>query len=250
MATKILRAYGIGQPLIDVFPIPLKVNKAPTASDNKYPTGQIWIDQSLLPAPPDIWFWNGVTWILLGSGGGSLNTLTGDDLAPVAPLAGNIDIQGGASGAILFSNGGAGQMDAQVQVDGTSIVINASNQLQVFGSTSYSLQTIGATSDETPDIPITDNQGSSVFAIFSVANATRTLCASDLANTSVCCLGGVVDITLGDFIDVSICEDPALATIDFNCIPGVAPSTIRIQVTGVAGETLDWRVNVNLLPTI
>lgn len=249
MGRKIFKAYGVGAPLIDVMPIPIDVERAPTSLDNQYPPGQIWRDVSLLPGPPDLWFWNGKTWILMGAGGGSLNTLTGDIGAAVAPVAGNINVQGGVAGAILFSNGGAGQFDAQVQVDGTTIVINPSNQLQAAGVSNYSLQTIGAVTAVTADIPIPNNEASSIYATFSVANATRTACASDIANTSACVNAGVVSITLGDFIDVSVCEDPSLSLIDFSVIPGGAASTIRISVTGVVAETLDWKIQLNLVST-
>lgn len=71
-------------------------------------------------------------WGQLATIGGDLDTLTGDVGAAVTPLANNVNIQGGASGAISFSNGGLGQMNAAVQVDGTTISIVA-NRLTVVG---------------------------------------------------------------------------------------------------------------------
>lgn len=71
-------------------------------------------------------------WGQLATPGGDLDTLTGDVGAAVTPLANNINVQGGISGAIEFSNGGIGQMNAQVLVDGTTIAIVA-NRLAVVG---------------------------------------------------------------------------------------------------------------------
>lgn len=39
------RAYGLGSPLQDVFPEPVKAQRAPTTSDLGYEIGQMWVDQ-------------------------------------------------------------------------------------------------------------------------------------------------------------------------------------------------------------
>lgn len=79
-------------------------------------------------------------WIGPNTGGGgspgAVFTLSGEGGSPENPsLAGNFNfsgsLAGGASadGAIDFTPTAAGQMQALVQVDGTTITINASNQL-------------------------------------------------------------------------------------------------------------------------
>ncbi|HEY3527465.1 MAG TPA: hypothetical protein VGK47_14815 [Nitrososphaeraceae archaeon] len=50
MGTKILNAYGVGQPTIPVMPPPILANRAPASSDTDYPIGQVWVDQSVSPS--------------------------------------------------------------------------------------------------------------------------------------------------------------------------------------------------------
>jgi hypothetical protein len=49
MGTRIQKAYGVGGPLINVFPIPILSQRAPTSSDVNYPQGQVWYDKSVSP---------------------------------------------------------------------------------------------------------------------------------------------------------------------------------------------------------
>lgn len=71
--------------------------------------------------------------------GGSVNTLSAEGGADTPPLGFNFNFSGSlaggstANGAILFSTPTDGEMNAAVQVDGTSISINASNQLSALG---------------------------------------------------------------------------------------------------------------------
>ena len=46
MGTRIQKAYGVGGPLIDVFPAPIIAERAPTSTDTSYPQGQSWFDNS------------------------------------------------------------------------------------------------------------------------------------------------------------------------------------------------------------
>lgn len=111
------------------------MQRAPTTSDyQNFFIGDEWLDRSA--SPPDWWklvdkAQNIATWIKIGNSG-TITSLTGDDAVSVNPVAGNINIQGGASGAISFTSGGAGQMNAQVLVDGVSVNI-VGNQLVAAG---------------------------------------------------------------------------------------------------------------------
>lgn len=49
MGTRILNAYGVGGPLIPVFPPPIQAERAPASSDTQYPQGQVWFDNSVSP---------------------------------------------------------------------------------------------------------------------------------------------------------------------------------------------------------
>jgi hypothetical protein len=90
------RAYGLGSPLQDVFPEPVKAQRAPTTSDLGYEIGQMWVDQvsgqiyGLASVAS-----NSAVWSVLGPGASDVDTLTGDTGGALSPTAGNINILGG-----------------------------------------------------------------------------------------------------------------------------------------------------------
>jgi hypothetical protein len=75
-----------------------------------------------------------------------INTLSSEDGAKFSPVGNNFNfsgsVAGGASanGAILF-DASDGEMDAKVQVDGTTVTINSSNQLQATTGLKWQVQT-------------------------------------------------------------------------------------------------------------
>lgn len=74
------------------------------------------------------------TWVkFLPSPAGAIAGLTPDVGAQVLPLANNINVQGGGAGGIQFSNGGAGQLNAAVQVDGVTIQIIGNQLVAISG---------------------------------------------------------------------------------------------------------------------
>jgi len=242
--------YGLPQPLVKQPSESIIAKRDPTVQDTGYPLSQLWLDTvnnslfSLVDVTAGI-----ATWTLVGSGGTPLTTLTGDVGGPIVPVAQNINIQGGAAGAILFSSGGAGQMNAVVQVDGTTIQIVADKLTAVNTDLFFSLTTVGAVSANTPDIPIPNNQTTSIDATFAVINATQTLGASDASLGAVRVNGGVVTVIDADFTDYALVEDVALDALDYNLVAGGGASTCQVQVIGVAGQTLNWRVRITLTST-
>ena len=243
--------YGLPQPLVKQASDPILAKRAPTVNDTGYPLAQLWLDTvtnslfSLVDVAAGV-----ATWTMLASGGGALNTLTGDDAIPVIPNAGNIDVLGGAGGAIVFSNGGLGQMDAQVQVDGTTITI-VGNTLQATGTLPaqyFSLQTIGAVTATTTDITIPNNQVSQVVTNFAYIDSGITVGGGALLSGGVIEIGGVFSL-LNIVDEISINESGALAASDYAYIAGGGASTMAIQVTGVAGLTINWRVAVTIIST-
>ena len=44
MAKNLNNAYGLQNPLQNVFPVPIQSQRAPTFSDVGYPIGQVWVD--------------------------------------------------------------------------------------------------------------------------------------------------------------------------------------------------------------
>lgn len=128
-------------------PNQIRNNRDPNSTDINANIGDEWENYSVNPSR--FWklanlYYNVATWIELGNEVDNLETLTGDDLNPVSVIANNINIFGNQPsatppvlGAISFSHGSPseGQLNAQVLVDGTSIEINASNQLSLVSGT-------------------------------------------------------------------------------------------------------------------
>lgn len=68
-----------------------------------------------------------------GGTSGPIETLSAQGGAATPPNGTNFDFSGTSSGAILFSITGNGLMKAAVQVDGTTISVNGSDQLTALG---------------------------------------------------------------------------------------------------------------------
>lgn len=64
---------------------------------------------------------------IVGAGGSGITSITGNTGVAVNTAA--INLQGTALGAIVFNGASASQLNAQVQVDGSTITINGTNQL-------------------------------------------------------------------------------------------------------------------------
>lgn len=100
-------------------------------------------------------------WIILAPATGTMGTLTGDVGGAVSPVAGNINIQGGLNG-IQFSNGGPGQLNAAVQVDGVSIGINGAGQLTQIGSASFTWNMVAVNTLAAPNQGYMANSGAPI----------------------------------------------------------------------------------------
>jgi len=91
------KSYGLNNPLQDVFPVPVRAQRAPTSTDAKfYEVGQIWVDQttSQIYGLANV-SGGSATWSILGPGSSDVDTLTGDTGGALSPTAGNINILGG-----------------------------------------------------------------------------------------------------------------------------------------------------------
>jgi hypothetical protein len=101
--------------------------------------GDLWVDKVGQNVYAFVAAVNGeAMWSQLGNSTNPLATLTGDVGRAVTPDTGNINLQGGASGAIQFSNGGPGQLNAAVQVDNSTIKI-VGNQLTAAHTINWSV---------------------------------------------------------------------------------------------------------------
>jgi hypothetical protein len=124
-------------------------------------------------------------WQQVSTGAVTVETFTGDTGGPVTPVLNNINLQGGASGGILFNGAGPGQLNAQVQVDGTTIHINGSDQLAAVASASIANVPVDHTG-ASPNPVVPSASGAMTFtgaqiAANSTANVIRT--ESDSVNT-------------------------------------------------------------------
>ena len=64
MGTRIQKVYGVGGPLLNLFPTPIIADRAPTSTDTNYPQGQTWWDNS--PAAPEEYTFDGISAWLQG----------------------------------------------------------------------------------------------------------------------------------------------------------------------------------------
>ena len=93
------RGYGVGAPLLDVFPAPLVWRRAPVSTDIGYRVGQEIVNEVTTIIYQLAGIAAGVaTWIVIGSGSsGSIQTITGDSGGAEIPLAGNFNLLGTAN---------------------------------------------------------------------------------------------------------------------------------------------------------
>lgn len=126
-SNKYNNAYGLSNPLQNIFPDPVVAQRAPTASDLGYRIGQIWVD---VPTGQIYGLASIVagsaTWSVLGPGSSDVDTLTGDTGGALSPTGGNINIIGGdlvtvdGSGSTLTINATSGGYPITPYVVGSS----------------------------------------------------------------------------------------------------------------------------------
>jgi len=90
-------AYGLNNPLQDVFPAPVISNRAPKSTDTNYEIGQQWV----YTTTGQVYSLGSVvagasSWTVLGPGSSDVDTITGDTGGPLSPSGGNISILGGS----------------------------------------------------------------------------------------------------------------------------------------------------------
>jgi hypothetical protein len=245
--------------------------RAPTLNDTNRKLGDLWID---LPAQ-NIYALvhvgaGGAIWTLLGGTSSTLDSLTGDDGIAVLPIANNINVQGGGAGAIAFTSGGPGQLNANVQVDNATIQIIA-NKL-VATAVSSEIRTVTGNSGGAVPGDVGHNinivgDGTSVNIAGNIGTNTLTVSASAavatsytedagtatpaLNNLNILGAGGIttsgagstVTITAGATIPTTFTEDagtatPALNNINILGAGGITTSGAGSTVTITAGATI------------
>ena len=131
--------------------VPHVENRDPTSNDiggGFFTLGKIWIR----PDTNSVWMLtflvtiSGVTtatWTPLAAGASGILTLSAEGGAATLPLANNFNFRGnsaGVNGAIQFSTPSNGQMNANVRVDGITVIINGSNQLEAVSGLKWVIQ--------------------------------------------------------------------------------------------------------------
>jgi hypothetical protein len=174
-------------PFIEVF-----LPRNPTPSDVNYQVQQRWWNTAantefVLAGFTTMGGILQANWQQISTGMVTVETFTGDDNNAVSPILNNIFLKGGTSGGILFTKDGSvsNQIDAQVQVDGTTITINGSDQLSVVGSAAVAKVPVDFTG-ASPNPVVPSATGALTFtgaqiAAGSTANVIRT--ESDSVNT-------------------------------------------------------------------
>lgn len=182
-------------------------------------SNQNFFDEGNLPAP-------------------DLETLSGEGGSPVGPLGHNFNFSGSiaggaaANGAILFNPTTPGEMDAAVQVDNKTIIINASNQLQSTESLIWQIIALNQTAlvgagyfinvgqSVTLTLPAAPTIGQ-MFAVYALNGSTWTLqCNAGQqiqVNDVICGSGGTVTSTnVGDFIFVLTVSSTSFVACPFS----------------------------------
>lgn len=214
--------------------------RAPTTEDKEL-AGSRWQDNSVVP-PLQYWTTGEGVWYLLGTGTSGLDSLTGDDAIPVLPSLGNINVQGGATGAIAFTSGGLGQLNATVQVDNTTIEIDGSGNLHVIGAqVSATVTTVGAVTATLFTIPLGAVPGTYTFDIsvagYDFAGGSAPAAVGYTLVGAVRTTGAAAVLVPGQALDEF--EDTGLALADVTL--GVAGNNAVVTVLGVAGESIRWK---------
>jgi len=170
-------------------------DRAPTSTDKAYVRGDLWEDLTGLAS----WqYAGGGVWIALGTGAvGGVVTLTGDSGGPISPIAGNIDILGGAgvsvvgtAGTLTISLSGGGiAFDSFVPDAGTNPVVPSATGSCTMAGTANQITTTGGLNTLTFSIPAT------LVAPGSIASTTTLTAGSTLTVTTSATVGTTLGVT-------------------------------------------------------
>ena len=198
-------AYGLSQPLINVFPAPIISKRTPTTAD-KAQIGTVWI----VPASNAAYILvsivaNSATWNLLESGGsgGSFSTLTSTGATTLATTGASVNTFGNTTGAtsVTISAGTGGLF-----LDGattTSMVIGfglVGGAITIGGAVQTGTITLGSSSGVN-EVDIGTGEGATTVDIATGATAAKTVnigTGAAMANTLAIGGTGANVITIGN----------------------------------------------------
>jgi len=213
MGTRIQQALGLGGPFINVFPVPLIQQRAPTSSDTSYPLGQIWIDNSVSPA---------VSYEFLDSASGTWST------------GGNAPATTTEYGTVLLTDNNE-PVATKFYVDNIAIAGAPawSETVSGIGQLSTNAEAIAGTNDDTAMTPL--KVAAALVAglpITGGAGSFTTLAASGLAS-----LSGSATITTGATA-LNLASDASTGAVNIGTGAGARVITIG-NVTGATAVAVN-----------
>ena len=228
----------------------IRLQRAPTNEYKNFTEGDEWLD-----TVTSIWYkflrFDPVllgVWGQLANPGDDIDTLTGDDATPVEPLNHNVTIRGnsgGVNGAINFASPGVGLLNAQVRVDGTTIIINGSNQLSdPSGPTNVdTLQTTDGASHIIVSIPVAENSSVSLsgFLIAAQSDYSNAVEGDIQVGAYRAALGNVT------MIGVPLINVQSTSVATFASVVNIGTQSLDITVTGVNPDTYDWKIEYRFI---
>ncbi len=164
--------------------------------------GQLYLDTVAATA----YMWSGTTWIALGSGTtGAIVTLTGNSGGVISPIAGNIDILGGAgvsvvgtAGTLTISlTGGGVAIDSFVPDAGTNPVVPSALGVVTMAGTANQITTTGGLNSLTFSIPAAFIAPGSIVATTTIASTTTLTAGTSLSVTTSAVIGTTLTATGG-----------------------------------------------------
>lgn len=189
-------------------------------------------------------------------GGIAIATLSGEGGAFTPPLGTNFDFSGSlaggsaANGAILFNTAGPGEMDAAVQVDGTTIDINGSNQLTVVGSTTLPLivTTNGGTNTGSWDFAMVGGgvpNGLSIDILIVAFNVTQGL------SSNFSLIGGARSDGTTATPNNSNAETTTDNVTGVSAVVTTSGNNLRVAVTGSStlADVVHWKATARTIGT-
>lgn len=184
--TKLNQAYGVNNPLQDVFPQPIVANRAPSTGDRRYPIGQSWINKALSQVYTLTNVAAGVaTWNLNSTGASDVDTLTGDSGGAISPTAGNINVLGGTNMTVAGA--------------GSTLTANMDAAITLATSVTSPLFTSGAGAD----LDLTTAAGQDAVLKLGDDAGANFLNVTDVSDVSLAVLdsNGAFTLLQGDFVE-------------------------------------------------
>ena len=247
-------AYGLSDPLLNVFPAPIISNRAPTTAD-KAQLGTGWINITL----DDYYVLtsivaNSANWQQVVAGAGAVNQLT-SDAGVAVPVAGNINIVGGTNigttgaGSSITINTDAAPTFGGLVTAGGGFLASGGNIVAATGNISSTLGSVSAATSVSAGTTGTFGTGLTVTtgdALISTGNVVVTS-GSGSFNTTVTAgttLVGTLGLTVSAFT-AGVAQTDALGV--FSSTKGTDGQILISSTAGVpAWATLTAGTNITI----